>query len=68
MGKTLFAELENAGRKIGVTEIISLVTEENEISRAFHLSCGFRKVGTLTDVGEKFGRKLGVTYFQKHIR
>lgn len=20
------------------------------------------------DVGEKFGRKLGVTYFQKHIR
>lgn len=68
LGKTLFAELENAGRKIGVTEIISLVTEENEISRAFHFSCGFREVGTLTDVGEKFGRKLGVTYFQKHIR
>ena len=68
VGKKLLAELENEGRKIGITEVISLVTEENTTSRAFHLACGFREVGTLTAVGEKFGKKLGVTYFQKHIQ
>lgn len=67
LGRKLLAELENAGEKIGITQIVSLVTEENTVSRAFHLACGFREVGTLTEVGEKFGKKLGVTYFQKSI-
>lgn len=67
LGRKLLSELESMGKKIGITQIISLVTDENAVSRAFHLACGFREAGTLENVGIKFGRKLGVTYFQKSL-
>ena len=34
-------------------------------SIALHAAVGFRHVGTLTEVGEKFGRLLDVVYMQR---
>lgn len=67
LGVALLSEIETRARQAGIKNLISIVTEENEPSEKFHLKNGFEKIGTLTDVGVKFGKSLGVTYFQKKL-
>ncbi len=66
-GAALLFEIENRGRSQGIENIISLVTEENSHSIAFHQKYGFTFVGKMERVGEKFGRKIGVIYYQKGL-
>ena len=67
MGSLLYESIERAACDMGIRNIVSLVTEENEPSKAFHARHGFDTVGTLSKVGIKFGRWLDVVLFQKKI-
>ena len=66
-GSLLYERVERAAGDMGIRNIVSLVTEENEHSKAFHTRHGFDTVGTLSKVGVKFGRWLDVVLFQKKI-
>ncbi len=66
-GSLLYERIERAAGDMGIRNIVSLVTEENEHSKAFHTRHGFDTVGTLSKVGIKFGRWLDVVLFQKKI-
>mgnify|MGYP004526949329 CR=1 FL=1 len=67
VGSALLAAVEKAGKEIGIKQIISIITSENEKSLRFHEKHGFVKRGELVDVGYKFGRPLGVYYYQKTL-
>ena len=67
VGGALLAAVEKAGKEIGIKQIISIITSENEKSLCFHEKHGFVKRGELVDVGYKFGRPLGVYYYQKTL-
>ena len=66
-GSLLYERIERAAGDMGIRNIVSLVTEENEHSKEFHTRHGFDTVGTLSKVGVKFGRWLDVVLFQKKI-
>lgn len=66
-GKILLEEIENLARKQGITNIISIVTSENENSKAFHYKNGFILEGDLHDVTFKFNKIFGVYYFRKPL-
>lgn len=44
--------------------VISIITGENAASIALHEKLGFKRVGTITEAGTKFGRWLDVIYFE----
>lgn len=44
--------------------IVSVITEGNEASVKLHEDFGFIYCGILKEVGEKFGRKLGIVNYQ----
>lgn len=56
--------LEEA-KKLEIHTIISLITEENEISINLHKKYGFETVGVLKEVGKKFDQLLNVIIMQK---
>lgn len=64
-GRRLFEAIVEAGRKLGYHTVLSRVTEGNEISFHLHESLGFKKIGIMEEVGEKFGKLLNVHLFQK---
>lgn len=47
-----------------IKTIVSLITAENKVSICMHEKAGFKYCGTLSHVGEKFGRMLDVALFQ----
>ena len=53
-----------AGRAAGLYSVLSRVTEGNDASFALHDRLGFRHVGTLEKLGEKFGRRHDVRMYQ----
>ncbi len=66
IGKRLMLALLDAGRIVGFRQYVAVIGDSaNQGSIALHSSLGFRHVGTLTQVGEKFGRLLDVVYMQK---
>lgn len=67
IGSMLLKSVENAGRKIGINNIVSLITGENCKSVAFHEKHGYKPVGTLKKVGLKFNKRLDVLVYQKEI-
>ena len=67
IGSMLLSAVENAGRDRGINNIISLITEENERSVAFHEKHGYILVGKLNKVGLKFNKRLDVLIYQKEI-
>lgn len=64
-GRKLLAALLDAGRRAGFRQFIAVIGDSaNASSISLHQSFGFRQVGTLTDVGLKFGRLLDVVLMQ----
>ena len=45
--------------------IIARITEGNPISVHLHEAEGFKKTGTMKEVGLKFGKRLDVDIYQK---
>ena len=65
VGGKLLDEIERAGAARGLRNIVSIVTEENARSIAFHEKHGYIEVGRMRKVGLKFDRWLDVVFYQK---
>ena len=64
IGEALLREIVRLGAENGMHSIIGSITAENRASCALAEKVGFRKVGTMEEVGYKFGRWLDVAYYQ----
>lgn len=64
LGKLMMMKLIQESKALGVHALIACITEENE--KSFHLfeSLGFKRVSCFTQVGQKFGRWLGVRDYE----
>ena len=67
LGAALLAAIEAEGRKMGITNLISIITDENAASCRFHEKNGFVKEGHLHDIAVKFGRRCGVCHYRKEL-
>lgn len=67
VGKLLLDEIEKEAIKCDISNIISIVTSENQNSFNFHYKNGFVLEGTLHDVASKFNKKISVNYFRKPL-
>lgn len=64
LGKALMQRLIADAKASGLRVITAWVSDDNTESVRFHEKLGFRSVGALTNIGEKFGRRLGVVIMQ----
>ena len=64
IGEDLLRELMALGAANGLHTLVGLVTEENAASCRLAEKVGFRRVGTLEEVGYKFDRWLNVIVYQ----
>jgi L-amino acid N-acyltransferase len=65
IGKALMSHLLAAGQEAGVHAVLSRITEGNATSLRLHEEFGFWTVGTMKEVGVKFGRLLDVHLLEK---
>lgn len=67
-GTLLLANLLGMLREDGVREALAFIGDSSNVaSLGLHAKLGFRHAGTLTNVGEKFGRALDVVVMQRSI-
>lgn len=67
IGVILLNALEKKAKEYSITNIISIVTSENENSLHFHEKHGFLLEGNIHDVAYKLGRSISVYYLRKPI-
>ena len=67
IGRKLKASTIDDARRLGFHSLIACVAEGSDESLHLNESFGFAKVGTLQQVGRKFGRLLDVHIFQKML-
>lgn len=68
VGKALVTRLLADARMSGFRQMLAVIGDsENTGSIGVHASLGFQKVGTLRDVGFKFGRWLDVIIMQRGL-
>jgi L-amino acid N-acyltransferase YncA len=65
IGKKLLEVLTLEGGRVGLHSLIARITEGNEKSFYLHELFGFETVGTLKEIGKKFGQYLDVRILQK---
>ncbi len=63
-GRLLMTELIDRAREAGKHVMVAGIEASNEGSIRLHEKLGFRKTGTLREVGTKFGRWLDLTFMQ----
>ena len=61
VGSQLLQELIARARRLDYHRIVARIAEENEGSVRLHRRFGFKEVGTMEEVGYKFGHWLNVT-------
>jgi L-amino acid N-acyltransferase len=64
IGQKLVKELLKKAPEIGLHTAIAKICSENEISFNMFKKLGFEKIGTMKEVGCKFGRRLDVHLMQ----
>jgi phosphinothricin acetyltransferase len=64
IGTALYARLLELLRESGVHVVVAVVAQPNPASDALHRSLGFREVGTLEEVGHKFGAYVSTRWYQ----
>jgi L-amino acid N-acyltransferase YncA len=68
IGRTLLVALIEACTKAGAKEMLAVIGDsDNQASIGLHRAMGFEDVGTLRNVGVKFGRVLDVVILQKSL-
>jgi phosphinothricin acetyltransferase len=68
IGRALKAAIIDEARHLGFHSLIARVAEGSDASLHLNERFGFRRVGTLKEVGQKFGRLLDVHILQKMLR
>ena len=63
-GKLILTALLQEARKSGLHTIIARITADNDTSINICSSLGFKHIGTMREVGKKFGRLLDVHLMQ----
>lgn len=64
VGKALLEELMREAKARGIRALIAKISDGNPASLGLHERCGFFRVGTLREVGFKFGRAIDVHILQ----
>lgn len=64
LGRGLYDDLLPRVRADGMHVALALVALPNPASIALHERCGFEHLGTMREVGRKFGRWLDTAWFQ----
>jgi L-amino acid N-acyltransferase YncA len=67
IGTALMRELMARAQKAGIFVLVARVVEGNPGSVRLHESLGFRTIGVMRRVGEKFGRLLDVQLLDVHL-
>jgi len=67
LGRALYDRLLDRMRADGVHTVIAVIALPNPASVALHEAVGFRHVGTLTEVGHKFGRWIDTAWFELRL-
>lgn len=67
VGGALFAAIEELAKTRGIENIVSIITDVNAPSIAFHERKGFVSAGKLQNVARKFGKTVGVKYYVKSL-
>lgn len=65
IGRKLLEAIIQKGQKAGLHTIIARIAEGSEASIRLHKSVGFEQIGTMREVGRKFGKLLDVHLLQK---
>jgi phosphinothricin acetyltransferase len=68
IGRALKAAIIDEARRLGFHSLIARVADGSDASLHLNERFGFRQVGTLREVGRKFGRLLDVHILQKMLR
>jgi L-amino acid N-acyltransferase YncA len=66
-GRALYDALVRSARERGFRELIGVIALPNPGSVALHSSLGFREVGVLRAVGNKFGKYVDVALWQRSV-
>ncbi|HTY82490.1 MAG TPA: GNAT family N-acetyltransferase [Dehalococcoidales bacterium] len=64
VGRELGAAILKAGKDAGLHTVILKIAEGNEASMKLAKSLGFKNIGVMKEVGNKFGKYLDVTMMQ----
>jgi len=64
-GRILLETIILEGEKAGLHSVVARIVAGNDVSVHLHESVGFENVGTMREVGRKFGRLLDVIVMQK---
>ncbi len=67
VGGALLAELIRLSPQRGVQVLLARIVEGNPASVALHEAHGYRTIGVMRRVGEKFGRVLDVRLMDRHL-
>ncbi|MEK8130510.1 N-acetyltransferase family protein [Paenibacillus filicis] len=67
IGRQLLEVMLREGKEAGLHTVLSRIEESNEASLHLHRAYGFETVGTMREVGVKFGRLLNVVLMQKML-
>ncbi len=65
IGRKLLEAIISEGQKSGLHTVIARIAQGGEASVRLHKSVGFEHIGTMKQVGRKFGRLLDVHLMQK---
>ncbi|HLP46563.1 MAG TPA: GNAT family N-acetyltransferase [Candidatus Deferrimicrobium sp.] len=67
LGTQLLNRLLNAGRELGITNLVAHISSKNEQSLRFHQKHGFRECGRLKEMGIKFNEPFDIVWVQKTL-
>lgn len=67
VGRALMAELLRRAKMAGVLVVVARIVEGNPASLALHEAVGFKTIGVMKRIGEKFGRLLDVRLMDLHL-
>ncbi len=65
LGRRLYDELLARLDADEVHSAVALVALPNDSSEALHRACGFRHLGTMTEVGRKLGRWIDTAWYER---
>jgi L-amino acid N-acyltransferase YncA len=67
LSRALMEEILRLAPQRGVSVLVARIVEGNPASLALHERLGFRTIGVMRRVGEKFGRLLDVRLMDRHL-